>query len=159
MFSQVRQHSCVQSPVTPPPPFPPRNLCFERDGVNHHHLTNQQQHWSPPPPHPSVVHPFLCLPHTPLMLLIYVHLYSMYITDRLHPTVDRESGVAGASSLRIEPIMTLQGHALCTAVEGCWASVQCQVFASTVHCRETKTRAAKGSTLLRRRFTLPIYSL
>ena len=62
-------------------------------------------------------------------------------------------GGANASSLRIEPTMTIQGHALCTAVQWCQAGGQGQVLPSTIP--RAQNRSAKSSTLLRRRSTSP----
>ena len=70
--------------------------------------------------------------------------------------LDRKRGVGGgASSLRIEPTMTILGHTLCKAVEWCRAGGQGQEMASTL--QRAQNRAAKGSTFFRWRSTLPIY--
>ena len=65
-------------------------------------------------------------------------------TSQITHTPRLEKGGTNASSLRIEPTMTIKGHALFTAVQGCWAIGHCMVLSSTM--TRAQSRVAKGST-------------
>ena len=74
--------------------------------------------------------------------------YAPLSTDKYHTYIGKGGG-GNASSLIIEPSMSLFGHAACTAVERCRAGaggVRCW----QVQCRQPKTcnRTAKGSNFI-----------